>query len=373
MKRKYSWWILLGLVALVTTISCKSKPEPQEDTTPVVETPAAPTPTPAPDNTPDQASLNALNAAADRAAAARKLVSDFYGSSFFPDDWQSADSLYTEAEQQKKTATRQDVQESTARYNKAADAFEAMTEKLYAAAYEYAEKELTAARDAAVAARAEELIPDFLQDADNTVAAALEKYQAKDYYAAKDSAMDAYTMYTALKAGLDAYKLREEITERGFEPYDPVNIELADNTLYSAADDYTAKNYSLALNKAEDALQRYDQALKTAWQSYAAERRSSASAERQKALDLRANVAVRQEFSSADSIYTRANTAFQGRRYEEAAGFYIECEPLFAEASRLTLEKRQAAQEALDRADQRIMESDENAKNVELIVEGGGE
>jgi hypothetical protein len=40
-------------------------------------------------------------------------------------------------------------------------------------------------------------------------------------------------------------------------------------------------------------------------------------------------------------------------------------------ASQLALEKRLAAEEALRRADRRAAESDETARNVELILEGG--
>ena len=167
MKRKYLWWVLLGLLALFTAVSCKSKPAPQEETPPPAQEVTQ--------DTPDQASLDALNAAAARAAAARKLVMDLDGASYLPDDWKAAEAQYTAAEQQKKTSTRQEVQESTARYNKAADLYDGMTIKLASILYEYAVKELVNARNAAIAAGAETLVPDYLLDADNVIAKAVER------------------------------------------------------------------------------------------------------------------------------------------------------------------------------------------------------
>ena len=372
MKYKNLCLVLFGLVVLIKAVSCASAPPAEEPSPPAPAETAPPSEVPPPGPpVPDQAALDALNAAAARAEEAKRRAEDFEVDFLFPSDWESADSLFDQAEQQRNASTRQDAQDSAARYVRAAEAFDDLFERSLALNYEYAERELTAARNAAAAAGAEALIPDFLLDADNTVARALEEYQAKDYYAAKDSAFDAYAMYTALKAGLDAYRLREEIVERGFEAYDSRNIELADDALYMAADDYIAKNYDSALDRAGDASRRYDEALKTAWQAFASEIRTAASAERQRALDARANVAARQEFDPAEAIFARANTALQRQGHEEAARFYEECLPMFAASAQLALDRRRAAEDALRRAEQRMAESDETARSAEMILQGG--
>ena len=364
MKSKYLWWGLTILLALFTAVSCKSTPAaPPEE--PAVETTVS--------DSPDQASLDALNAAAAKAAAARKVVMDFGGPSFFPNDWKDAEDLYNVAEKEKKTSTRQSVQESTARYNKAAGAFEAMTEKTYAAAYEYGIKELTAARNAAVAAGAQSLIPDYLLEVDNVVADADAKYKAKDYYGAKDTALKAFSMYEAQTAGLNAYNVRMEIADRGFEVYDSRNIENADNILRSGVDDYFAKNFDSAKGKADDALARYNLSLKTAWETHATERRAVASTERQRALDIRANVAVRQDFNAAQSVFAQANTSFQAKKFDEAAKLFDDCSAKFTAATQATREKQRIATEALNRANQRMAESDQKARDAEKVLEGGAQ
>ncbi|MCL2318790.1 MAG: hypothetical protein FWC45_01800 [Treponema sp.] len=364
MKRKYLWWVLIGLLAMVTAVSCKSTPPP-----PTEETPAPPV-----DQSlgpPDQASLDALNAAAARAEAARKLTTDFGGNTAFPSDWQSADSLYTQAGQQKNTSTLKATQESTARYNAAASAMEALRDKTLAQYYDNRQKELTAARTAAVNAGAADLVPDYLLQADNTSASALAKYQAKDYYAARDTSTNALSMYTILKSGLDAYKVREEISNRNFEVYDPQNIAAADDLLRGAAQNYSANSLAAAKGQVDQAALRYNQALKTGWQSYAAEKGANASTERQNALNLKANVAVRQDFNSAQTIFSQANTAFQAQRYEDAAKLYDQSQSMFEVVAQVALAKQQAAQAALDRANQKMTESNETARSAEVILEGG--
>jgi hypothetical protein len=361
--------------------------------------------------------LNALNEAIARAEAARKFAGDCDASSFSPSDWDSAESLFSQAEQLKNTSTRDGAQESAARYITAAEAYDALIEKASGLYYDQKVKELSDARLAAVDAGAGTLVPDYLLEADNAVADAEDKYQAKDYYGAKSGVDDALAMYSALKDGVEAYYIREDIAERAGELIPDVLLEV-DTFGLAAIDKWKAKDYSGAKLDAAEALAMYS-ALKAArnaydvrervvdraeelfpnsisqadaialdaidkWEAkdYLAARNSAtnawmsylniaASTERQTALDLKANTAARQEFNSAEAIYNRANTAYRAQRYDEAASLYEECLPGFRMASQLTLERQRTADEAIRRADQKVAESDEAARNAELILEGG--
>jgi hypothetical protein len=370
MKSKLFALLLIGFLVLFTSVSCASSPPPPEAAASTQETtPTTPSQSLIQQVTPqDQA---ALNAAAARAEAARKLASDFDGASLFPQEWQSADSLYSEAERQRNAGTSAEARDSVVRYNNAADAFDALNQMIISYYYEKAERELIDAREAAIKTGAHVYTPDYLLEADGVVAEALAKYQAKDYYSAKDAFEDALLMYSILNTGLSAYKVREEIEAWGFGLYDLYGLNLADDSLYNAASDFQEKNYSSAKNKAETALFQYELALKTAWEAFAAEKAASASALRQKALDLKANVAVRQDFDAAEAIFSQANTDYRSQNFEESALLYIECESMYALAAETAREKQGEAEEALRRADQRVAESDENARNVELLVEGG--
>jgi hypothetical protein len=315
----------------------------------------------------------ALNAAAARAEAARKFASDFDGAIIFSQEWLAAESLYNQAEQQRSSGTSAEAQESALRYNMAADAFEVLNGMIISNYYENAERELNDARETAVKAGAQVYTPDFLLETDTVVAEALRKYQAKDYYAAKDAFEKALLMYSILNTGLKANMVRMELEERGFEGYDSSNLDLAENNIAGAAADFSSENYAAAKNKAEASLFHYEAALKTAWEIFAGEKAASANAMRQRALGLKANVAVRQDFDNAETVFSRADTEYRRQNFEESAILYIECESMYALVADTALEKQRLAEEALRRADQRAAESDEAARDAELIVEGGGE
>ena len=78
---------------------------------------------------PNQIAMAGLEAAAERAQAARQQVINNGGPSSIPDDWKLADSLFAQAKQQENTATLRDTQESIARYNMSAEIFQSLNDK----------------------------------------------------------------------------------------------------------------------------------------------------------------------------------------------------------------------------------------------------
>jgi len=207
-----------------------------------------------------------------------------------------------------------------------------------------------------IAERAEELVPDVLLEVDTIGLDAIAKWEAEDYSGAKLGAAKALVMFAGLKVARDAYDLREVIVERA-EKFFPDYLSQADDVGLDAIDRWEAEDYYGAIGSAS-----------TAWIMYLS---LAASTERQTALDLKANIAVRQEFYSAEAIFNRANAALNGQRYEEAAPLYEECVLIFRMTTQLVLERQRAAENALRRADQKAAESDEAARNAELILQGG--
>ena len=423
MKIKAISWMLFGLLAVIMAVSCASaSPPPAEPVAPPPATPTTPTPstppvTPTPTSPPPPA----------------------------PPPPQGLDALSDEE---------------------------------LAQLYADTEKELNMARAAAVASGAGIFAPDFLLDADNTVASALQKYDANDRNGAKDAADEALLMYNALKTGLDAYGLREDIAWRleelepeilwkaddialemfdkwragdypgakaaadkalmvygtiddGLAAYDarqsvawslqtlaPEYLWQADDVAFDAFDKWDAEDYDGAREGVEKALLMYA-TLKTGVEAYQlrealaeaavefnpsvfwqtddigfsaidkwdAEDYEGAKADaesamlgytiigagegRRRALDARADVAVRQEFSVAQTLYDRANNAIQWNDPVGALRLYRESMILFMRAATTADERRRSAEEALRRAQQRFNESDETARNADAILQGG--
>ena len=352
MKSRYLWWILVGAFVLFTTVSCRTTPpEPEAPPPPPPEAPAAIEEI----VEDDSEALAALEVARGRVAAARQLVPDFDGDSFFPGEWNAAGDLYAQAEHQRTTATIQEINESTARYNIAADAFEALAETTLAHNFAIMEAYLIDARNNTIMAGAMALAPDFLSQADNTVLAAYEKYLENDFHAARDAAVDALDMYYAIWAGVEADGIREAIAVRA-RALVPGLLSEADDAFWDAVDKWDMGDFAEARTGVELALIMY--------------MRAGASTERQEALNRRANVAARQEFDSAQSIFARADTAFQARELDQAGILFYESAPLFRGAAQLAFERQQMAEEALRLANERMAESDETARAAELILEG---
>jgi hypothetical protein len=177
--------------------------------------------------------------------------------------------------------------------------------------------------------------------------------------------------YESLLVGAGIYLTRQEIIGRDFIIYDPENFDKAEAVAFAALDEFEAENYAVAEEYAEEAMLRYNIVLANGWVGYATSRRNSATAERQHALDLKANIAVRDAFRDADAIYSQAETAIRAGQYENAAIRYTESEARFLITIRDTEEKRQLAEVALREAEEKIEESDETARHAVNIIEGG--
>ena len=382
MKKKFAVFCIFSLLVIltsVTAVSCATSPPPEEPapsgTQPVspAEPPVTPVPEPAGLTPAEQAAFDTLTEAALRATEARRRAGELDGQSFFPSDWDSAQSLLDQAEQQRNTSTVQNTRDSAERYTRAADAFDDIFQKALAEARLIAERQLAAAREEAIAAGAMEYAPDYLAAADEKATRALAQYGAGDYLTARDTAQDAFDMYNTIRIAIEAHGLRDEIADRGFERYDSDNVDTGDAALRAASAAISIGDIYEALDKATEALSRLSLALRTAWQTRAEQGRSEASAARQRALEIRANIAAREEFDPADTIFNRANTALNRENFEEAIELYDECIPIFDSSTRLAFARRQAAQDALDRADRRILESEQTAIAADQILEGGTE
>ena len=371
--------LLIILVIIFGAASCGSTPPVEEELPPVVqETPppapaAPPAPPPEPEPAapvPSQAELDSLNAAIARAEAARELAGEFSGDYLFPYEWHDADNLYNLAVEQTDTATPESVRDSTARYIAAAEALEALARSTLDRSFEITLQELMDARNEAINAGAFRIAPDYLSEADRLTESANTNFQNGDYHSAREEAFNALNMYNLLTTGLTAFQVREEIERLGFSRYDSSGFASADNLLNGAINDYLAGSLGMARVRIDEAARRYNEILNIGWRFYALEHNNAALAQRQRALDVRADIASREEFDSAQAVYSNGAAAYQESRFQEAIVFFIQCAPMFDASRIITLERRSIAEDALIRANQRMAESDETARNVEAILRG---
>jgi len=341
--------------------------------------------------------LGDLSAAKARAAESRKRAADFEGPAYFPGDWEDAEALYTQAGQiptdadlANHAAIAKDTDDAVGdaiavynnvagtdkaitAYNAAADAYDSvfkLTIPLYAQARE---DEIVAVRDKLIAEGGRDAFPEVLTTADKVAITAYDQYEAEDYYGAKDSADQALKMYQTLTNAHNAWLVRREIEERDFVSYDPDNFERAGEVLDDAMGAYGTGDYASANENANEAFNRYNLVLSAGWAAYAELYALRADTARRAALEIKADVAVRDIFAEADKSHKAAIGAFDGKKYIEAVKQFTDAEALFITSSTLAAEKRRIAAETIDEANRKIEESDQTARLAEAILEGGAE
>jgi hypothetical protein len=325
------------------------------------------------------AALDALAAAKKQAEEARKRASDFCGPEYVAEEWEVAEALYTAAGKQEKTDALEDVRESIARYEQTNAAYEDVFNRSLPQYAKALEERILQERAAALAAGIGTRSPERLQAADDTVDRALGLYEAEDYSAAAGLGYLALDMFRLLKMSAETYNVQREIEDHGFKKYDPDTYDAASADALAVADGYDAlshnggENIKEVLLQAEEVQARFNTLLETGWKRYVLECQASAEAERQAALELKVDVAVRDEFETAQASYDQAGTFFQADSYKEAAERYFQAELLFVRASGTASGKRRLAEEAIQEAEKKLADSDEIARKAEAILEGNNE
>jgi hypothetical protein len=320
---------------------------------------------------PDQSTLDALNRAIAEADSIRQQAIDFNGPGYFPKDWDAAESQQQSLAAQVKKDTQGEAREAVNSYQGLAGLYRELLQKSLPLYAQDREREIQEARDGAIAAGIRDISAEHLLLADKKALEALGEYEEKNYYPAAASAAAALYMYQLLKEGAEVYRIRQEIIARDFIKYDPGNFDKTEKAAIAAIAAYEEANLERIRENAGEIRQQYGSILHRGWVSFATERGAAAGKERQAALDVKAHVAVRKEFDAGEAIFNQGNAFFKAEKYDNAADFYRQSEALFAQAGKNTLEKRQAAEAAIKVAEEKMVESDENARNAELILEGG--
>jgi len=339
MKRKiFLSLIALSLIASIS-ISCKST----QTTQPTAVTKADPS----------------VTAAKNKADQARKQALDFESNKYFPSEWDDAEAQYKAAAN------------DASKYNAVTGVYNNLFNQSISLYAQAREDELMAVREQVIATGLTDAFPQYLKNADDLALSAKDKYDAKDYYAAKDDADAALDEYNTLLTGGKVYVARQEIINRGFTQYDADNFLKADEIAQKAIDAYNSGDKAAALSSAEEAQLRYNLVLTNGWVTYAAERKEAAEKERQLAVDERANIASKETFRKGDALLENANELYTAETYSEAALTFVDAEANFAISRKETEEKRVRAEEALRIAGDKIEESSGSALEAEKLIEGG--
>jgi hydroxymethylpyrimidine/phosphomethylpyrimidine kinase len=120
-----------------------------------------------------------------------------------------------------------------------------------------------------------------------------------------------------------------------------------------------------AILNANEASQRYNLVLEAGRIPYMELQHSLAAAERQAALDARADIAVQDMFAEAESVFNEAVRGLETQDYEGTTKEFIHAGTLFAAAGAAASEKRRTAADAIREAEEIIDEVIQNARQAE--------
>ena len=319
---------------------------------------------------PAQVYPEALTVHVTRTDDTRKRAIDFDSPAYFPSDWETIEAMYDDADNLPKS-TDAEIQQAAVSYNAVADAYDELFRKTVPLYAQAREDEVMAARDELISTGFTDYVPEYLQNADKIALAAMDQYDAGDYYGARDTAAKALDEYETLMIGAKVFLTRQEIIDRGFIKYDPENFDKAEEVVTTAMDEYEAGNREAAIAAAEEAQLRYNVVLENGWTAYAADRKKSAVLERELALAERANIATRDIFREGETIFNQAEEIFESENYRDAALLYTDAEAIYVISRQETEDKRRRALEVIRIAEEKIEESNETAVEAERIIEGG--
>lgn len=303
-----------------------------------------------------------------RAETERKQAFDLESSSMLADEWKAAEAVYLRARQEDQAKT---YPQALASFTEAADAYRAVAEKVLPRFVEARRADIIKARADAVAAGADRLSADRLAVADADADRSVRLYEEADYYGAYDAWSAARSRYVILSIGSKAYVVKTSIDDRGFAAYDPGNYAKASEKLEAALATYDDGELEDARNASEESLLRFNLALAKGRELYAVDRGNAAALQREAALSLKADVAVKNDFEAAAKTKADAEAAFKAEKYEEAAALYADSENRFLSARELAAEKRKRALEAMEAAARRQAESRRAAEDADAVIEGG--
>jgi hypothetical protein len=363
--RKYAWLILLGLLVPFILVSCKTQPEDvtsdsvTDTTSPVTENLNGPA---------DAASVQAFEDARAGADAARARAQGVDAAFYFPEDWDSAESRYGEAEKAGSPATLGEARNRADEWRRIAGAYDDLYGKALPLFAEDKVQQLLAARDAALEAGARGILPDRFDATDELARSVQDKYDNGDYSGALADGTAAYDRYVVLKTIADAYALKQEADAHDFITYDPENYEAGADAGNDAVDLLDQGSLADAKESAGEAVNRFNLVLENGWIGYTNERSATAQSWRQAALEAKANVAVRNEYQNADKTYNQAHVALRAGNFREAADLFERSGVLFRQSRDAAVEKQVKAEEAIRLAEQKVSESEAKARSAQEVI-----
>jgi len=356
-RLRIQYLILTGLIFPFIVVSCVTTPKPKTDLT--AENLAAPA---------DETSLENITQARAAAEEARSRAEYANGNTYFSDEWGLAENRYSAAKNYDTPKTKGEANAQITEWK----ALNGIYQDIYTRSQLAGEQEnfLAAAREQAVKAGADTLIPERFAQADALKDSAGEKLRKGDLDGSARDRKEASDRYKVLQTIAEAHNKQSEADKNDFFSVDPDSYILAADAGNKAVDLYDENKLPEAQESAEDALNRFSQVITNGWISKIDEKTTFAEQSRNASLEAKANIASKAEYDAAEQVYSKALAAQEAEDYAGAAQLFNEAGELFTKAQNSAVAKQQKADEALREVEQKLAESRNKAQAAENLIGG---
>lgn len=163
----------------------------------------------------------------------------------------------------------------------------------------------------------------------------------------------------------EAKALRSEIIELDLAQYAQSKYDTGEAAFNEGETRYNAEEYAEAGTQFNTAISSYEEVLQIGLRAIWTARKGDADGAKSRADDVKASVAVPEEYAEAQAVYDEAQAAATAGDDERAAELFENAEVLFDQAYELAAEKKRQAEAALNNVDRSLQDLDTRRQELE--------
>jgi hypothetical protein len=359
--------IALLVAALAILASCASKPKaPATEPVAPPTSPAQVEPAPAATPAVGQDDLDKLLA---QAKELKKKAFDLKLFEVLPDDYKAADALLAQGQ---KAYDDKAAEEAKKGLDSAISAYKDLISRGVVDIAQAKRKEAEDIKATAVKAGADSSQGDRFGAGDEAFKAAdalLGDSKAEESIPGFEKARLYYelawkrSVATDLKAGID---------DKDFAQWDSGNYQLADNK-YQAEDGFWASgneaDRASGIDALDEAILRFNLVVQKGREMAVSTVKDKTDVEKQRSEEIKANVAVKDQYDAAMELYNEGAAKLAAKDYESAADAYDKSGSGFSEAYKAAAEKRAKAEAAMASAGEATSESLRKAEEADPLLQ----
>jgi hypothetical protein len=367
-KVKKSMKTMLILVSTIAIFaSCASKPK-----APASE-PGVPSAAATPAQGEGQAASAGSQAELDKLLAeAKELKKKAFDLKLFevlPDDYKAADALYAKAAQ---SYEDKDIPAAKEGLGAAISAYKDVISRGIIEIAAAKKKEAEDMKGSAAKAGADSTQSERFDAGDKSFQAATALVDASKPEEAIPVFETAKLYYELAWKRAVASELKAQIEDKDFAKWDSGNFQLADNK-FQSEDGFWAseKNEDRAsgVDALDEAILRFNLVIQKGREMGVSAVKDKTDESKQRSEDIKANVAVKDLYDSAQGIYSEGDDQLRHKEYEAAADAYARAGAGFDEAYQAAADKRAKAVEAMNSADEATAESQRKAEEADPLLQ----